>query len=83
MEQYSFIITKNIRPLHDVTTESTVILATKLVERWVIHSLVGTRSAAHLNMEIRGSFCPHSVPVEKFIGTGARTDYSALGRNFS
>jgi len=33
MEQYSFIITKNIRPLHDVTTESTVILATKLVER--------------------------------------------------
>jgi len=45
--------------------------------------LVGTRSAAHLNMEVRGCFCPHSVPVEKFIGTGARTDYSALGRNFS
>jgi len=45
--------------------------------------LVGTRSAAHLNMKVRGSFRPHSVHVEKFIGTGARTDYSALGRNFS
>jgi hypothetical protein len=45
--------------------------------------LFGTRSAAHLNLEVRGSFCPHSVPLEKFIGTGVRTDYSALRRNFS
>ena len=45
--------------------------------------LVGTRSAPHLKTEVRGCFCPHSVPGEKFIGTGARTDYSALGRNFS
>lgn len=65
--------TQNIRPFHDVVTEVDCNSSDKA--GWKMSDpLVGTRSAAHLNMEVLDSSCPHYVPVEKFIGTGARTD---------
>ena len=82
------IMTLNIRPFHDIITVgdcNSIDKAGRKMSDPLVGTVgtLGTRSAAHLNMEVRGCFCPHSVPVERFIGTGARTDYSALGKNFS